>query len=117
MRLIDAKQLEKQVKEAFETLNPVLMGQTLRWIRKQKTIDAVPVVRCENCINKERADINASCWLVPYSCTRPLVLSFTYSLSIIILLSAAQAFRTNAILGEHLPMQERKTHFQRYNIP
>ena len=49
MRMIDAKQLEKQVKEAFETLNPVLMGQMLRWIRKQQTIDAVPVVRCENC--------------------------------------------------------------------
>ena len=50
MRLIDAKQLEKQVKEAFETQNPVLMGQMLRWIRKQKTIDAVPVVRCEKCV-------------------------------------------------------------------
>ena len=51
MRLIDAKQLEKQVKEAFETQNPVLMGQMLRWIRKQKTIDAVPVVRCRECKN------------------------------------------------------------------
>lgn len=50
MRLIDAKQLEKQVKEAFETQNPVLMGQMLRWIRKQKTIDAAPVVRCEKCV-------------------------------------------------------------------
>ena len=49
MGLIDAKQLEKQVKEAFETQNPVLMGQMLRWIRKQKTIDAVPVVRCREC--------------------------------------------------------------------
>ena len=49
MRPIDAKQLEKQVKEAFETINPVLMGQMLRWIRKQKTIDAVPVVRCREC--------------------------------------------------------------------
>ena len=49
MRLIDAKQLEKQVKEVFETINPVLMGQMLRWIRKQKTIDAVPVVRCREC--------------------------------------------------------------------
>ena len=64
MRLIDAKQLEKQVKEAFETLNPVLMGQMLRWIRKQKTIDAVPVVRCENCINKERAKVNANGFLI-----------------------------------------------------
>lgn len=53
MQLIDAKQLEKQVKEAFETLNPVLMGQMLRWIRKQKTIDSVPVVRCRECIQGE----------------------------------------------------------------
>lgn len=53
MRLIDAKQLEKQVKEAFETQNPVLMGQMLRWIRKQKTIDAVPVVRCKKCVHYE----------------------------------------------------------------
>ena len=48
-RLIDAKQLEKQVKEAFETQNPVLMGQMLRWIRMQKTVDAVTVVRCRDC--------------------------------------------------------------------
>ena len=48
-RLIDAKQLEKQVKQAFGTLNPVLMGQMLRWIRKQQTVDAVPVVRCGQC--------------------------------------------------------------------
>lgn len=48
-RLIDAKQLEKQIKETFETQNPVLMGQMLRWIRKQNTIDAVPVVRCREC--------------------------------------------------------------------
>ena len=54
MRLIDAKQLEKQVKEAFETQNPVLMGQMLRWIRKQKTIDTVPVVRCKKCVHYER---------------------------------------------------------------
>ena len=48
-RYIDAKQLEKQIKEAFETQNPVLMGQMLRWIRKQPTIDAVEVVRCREC--------------------------------------------------------------------
>ena len=54
MRLIDAKRLEKQVKEAFETLNPVLMGQMLRWIRKQQTIDAVPVVRCRECKHRSK---------------------------------------------------------------
>ena len=48
-RYIDAKQLEKQVKEAFETQNPFLMGQMLRWIRNQPTIDAVEVVRCKDC--------------------------------------------------------------------
>lgn len=49
MRIIDAKNLEKQVKEAFEKTNPVLMGCLLRWIRYQPTIDAVPVVRCREC--------------------------------------------------------------------
>ena len=49
MRIIDAKNLEKQVKEAFEKTNPVLMGCLLRWIRYQPTIDAVPVVRCKDC--------------------------------------------------------------------
>lgn len=48
-RLIDAKALEKQIKEAFKETNPVLMGQMLRWVRKQKTIDAVSVVRCKDC--------------------------------------------------------------------
>ena len=49
MRLIDAKALERQVKEALEKANPVIMGWLLRWIRKQPTIDAVPVVRCKDC--------------------------------------------------------------------
>lgn len=49
MRIIDAKHMEKQVKEAFEKTNPVLMGCLLRWIRYQPTIDAVPVVRCKDC--------------------------------------------------------------------
>ena len=48
-RLIDAKELERQVKEALKDDNPVLMGLMLRWIRKQKTVDAVPVVRCKDC--------------------------------------------------------------------
>ena len=50
-RFIDAKALEKQIKEAFEDTNPFLMGQMLRWVRKQTTIDAVPVVRCKDCKN------------------------------------------------------------------
>ena len=49
MRIIDAKNLEKQVKEAFEKTDPFLMGRMLRWIRYQPTIDAVPVVRCKDC--------------------------------------------------------------------
>lgn len=43
MRLIDVKNMEKQIKEAFYE-NPFLMGMLLRWVRKQPTIDAVPVV-------------------------------------------------------------------------
>ena len=38
MRLIDAKELERQTKEAFKE-SPVVMGMLLRWIRKQSTID------------------------------------------------------------------------------
>ena len=43
-RLIDAKALERQIKEAFKDSNPVLMGQMLRWVRKQTIVDAVEVV-------------------------------------------------------------------------
>ncbi len=49
-RLIDAKELERQVKEAFKD-NPYAMGQMLRWIRKQPTVDAVEVVRCFSCMH------------------------------------------------------------------
>ena len=48
MRLIDAKLLEKQIKEAFADSNPVLMGQMLRWVRKQPTIETDPVW-CKDC--------------------------------------------------------------------
>ena len=48
-RLIDAKVLERQIKATFKDSNPVLMGQMLRWVRCQTTIDAVPVVRCNDC--------------------------------------------------------------------
>jgi len=57
-RLIDAKALEKQIKEAFEDSSPVLMGQLLRWVRKQSTIDATEVVRCKDC--KHRTEM-ANC--------------------------------------------------------
>ena len=50
MRLIDAKALEMQTKEAFKG-NPVVMGMLLRWIRKQPTVDAAPVVRCRDCVH------------------------------------------------------------------
>lgn len=40
MRPIDAKELERQVKEAFKE-NPAVMGLMLRWIRKQPTISVV----------------------------------------------------------------------------
>ena len=44
MRMIDAKKLETQTKELFRE-NPVVMGVLLRWIRKQPTVDAVPIRR------------------------------------------------------------------------
>lgn len=48
MRLIDAKRLEANIKEAFRE-NPVVMGMMLRWIRKQPTADVAPIVRCKDC--------------------------------------------------------------------
>ena len=48
MRLIDAKKSEIYAKEAFKDW-PVIMGDVIRMIRKQPTIDAVPVVRCRDC--------------------------------------------------------------------
>ena len=46
MRLIDAKEMERQVKEAFKE-NPFLMGMLLRWIRKQPTIEAEAALKCK----------------------------------------------------------------------
>ena len=63
-RYIDAKYLENQVKDALGKINPYLMGQMLRWIRNQPTIDAVEVVRCRECkfLNVlNRKDIYAHC--------------------------------------------------------
>lgn len=51
-RLISAKELERQIKEALKD-NPYAMGQMLRWIRKQPTVDAVEVVRCKDCVSYE----------------------------------------------------------------
>lgn len=65
MRLIDAKEIEKQVKEAFKE-NPVVMGMLLRWIRKQHTIDAVPVVRCKDCNRGKTAVEGDSVWCCCY---------------------------------------------------
>ena len=55
-RYIDAKHLENQVKDALGKINPYLMGQMLRWIRNQPTIDAVEVVRCKDCKNWKHLD-------------------------------------------------------------
>ena len=49
MRIIDAKLLEEQVKEAFKKTDPVLIECLLRLIRDQPTIDAVEVTRCREC--------------------------------------------------------------------
>ena len=43
-RLIDAKDMERQIKEALADTNPYGMGLMLRWVRVQPTVDAVEVV-------------------------------------------------------------------------
>lgn len=55
MRLIDAKRLEANIKEAFLE-NPVVMGIMLRWIRKQPTADVAPVVHGRWETNSDRPD-------------------------------------------------------------
>lgn len=63
MRLIDVKELERQTKEAFKE-SPVVMGILLRWMRKQPTIDAVPVVRCKDCKKAENREHEVFCSLI-----------------------------------------------------
>lgn len=56
MRLIDAKRLEANIKEAFRE-NPVVMGIMLRWIRKQPTAaDVAPVVHGRWIMSSDRPD-------------------------------------------------------------
>lgn len=59
MRLIDRKSLEAQIKEAFRE-SPAIMGMLLHWIRKQPTVDAVPVVRCRDCKHSYK-DLSGRC--------------------------------------------------------
>lgn len=71
MRLIDAKALEQQVKEVFKE-NPVVMGIMIRWIRKQSTVDAVPVVHCRKCEHSYEAVGGRVCtYGVCVDCTVP----------------------------------------------
>lgn len=63
MVLIDRKKLEEQIKEAFKG-NPGIMGMLLHWIRKQKAVDAVQVVRCGECKNY---DVETA-WCKIHSC-------------------------------------------------
>ena len=65
-RLIDAKALEKQIKEAFEDINPVLMGLMLRWVRKQTKVDAVEVVHGHMV---ERIVDHECPWYTVYDCS------------------------------------------------
>ena len=49
MRLVDAKFAERLAKSKYQD-KPVILGWFLRLIRQSPTIDAVPVVRCRECI-------------------------------------------------------------------
>ena len=60
MRLIDAKRLEANIKEAFLE-NPVVMGIMLRWIRKQPTADVAPVVHGQWIIGVDNDDFDVKC--------------------------------------------------------
>lgn len=52
MRLVDAKFAERLAKSKYQD-KPVILGWFLRLIRQSPTIDAVPVVRCWECIYRD----------------------------------------------------------------
>ena len=52
MRLIDAEELESQ----FDVSDEDIIAKEI--IRNAPTVDAVPVVRCRDCVNVQSAKIN-----------------------------------------------------------
>ena len=57
MRLVDAKFAERLAKSKYQD-KPVILGWFLRLIRQSPTIDAVPVVRCWECVYATRPGDN-----------------------------------------------------------
>lgn len=58
MRLIDAEELELQ----FDVSDEDIIAKEI--IRNALTVDAVPVVRCRDCVNVQSAKINKNGFLV-----------------------------------------------------
>lgn len=62
MRLIDADNLYESIKNRSGT--PIQKFFANVCVAAAKTVDAVPVVRCKNCIYKEKAEVNKKGYLV-----------------------------------------------------
>lgn len=63
MRLVDAKFAERLAKSKYQD-KPVILGWFLRLIRQSPTIDAVPVVRCQECRYYPTAKVNEKGFLI-----------------------------------------------------
>lgn len=55
MRLIDADKLLRDIEEQnlFEGKWFLFRGNFQNWVKVQPTVDAVPVIRCNDCVNRE----------------------------------------------------------------
>lgn len=62
MRLVDADDLSKSIRNGSGT--PIQKFFADVCVSAAKTIDAVPVVRCKNCIYKAKAEVNKKGYLI-----------------------------------------------------
>ena len=66
MRLIDADALIALIKKRIK--NSMIIGWLCSIIRDAPTIDAVPVVRCKDCIRRYDTDECPMCFLIEGKC-------------------------------------------------
>lgn len=50
MKLIDAEETINNIEEGIREDFPAMYHALCRWIMRQTTVDAVPVVRCRDCL-------------------------------------------------------------------
>lgn len=62
MRLVDADDLSESIRNGSGT--PIQKFFADVCVAAANTVDAVPVVRCKNCIYKEKAEVNEKGYLI-----------------------------------------------------